>query len=156
MPKLTETFARKLPQTKTGTDKHWDSEVRGLVLFVGKRSKTWYYQKDVGGQTRRILIGRHPVISADAARQTALGFALEWARGAGKVAQVGAPTLEAAMESYLARPKLRSEAHRDGLRQQFEKHLKIGFGCRSMRSQRRWPLSGTGRWHRRRLLPITR
>lgn len=28
------------------------------------------------------------------------------------------------MESYLARPKLRSEAHRDGLRQQFERHLK--------------------------------
>ena len=51
MPKLTETYVRKVPQAKEGTDKHWDSEVRGLVLFVGKRSKTWYYQKDVGGQT---------------------------------------------------------------------------------------------------------
>ena len=81
MPKLTETFTRKVPQTKSGTDKHWDNEVRGLVLFVGKKSKTWYYQKDVGGQTRRVLIGRFPVISADVARQTALGFALEWGRG---------------------------------------------------------------------------
>ena len=64
MPKLTETFANKLSPAKSGTDKHWDSEVKGLVLFVGKKSKTWYFQKDVGGQTRRVLIGRFPVISA--------------------------------------------------------------------------------------------
>lgn len=124
MPKLTETFARKVPQTKKSTAKHWDSEVKGLVLFVGKQSKTWYFQKDVGGQTRRVLIGRYPLISADVARQTALGFALDWGRGAGRQLQIGAPTLETAMETYLARPKLRSEAHRSGLRQQFELHLK--------------------------------
>lgn len=124
MPKLTETFARKLPQSKTGTDKHWDGDIKGLVLFVGKRSKTWYFQKDVGGQTKRILIGRFPIISAQAARQTALGFALEMGRGAGKVAQIGAPTLSAAMEAYLARPKLRSESHKNGTRTQLELHLK--------------------------------
>lgn len=124
MPKLTETLARKLPQSKNGTDKHWDSEVKGFVLFVGKKSKSWYYQKDVGGQTRRVLIGRYPVISAESARQTALGFALDWSRGAGKRAQIGAPTLELALNGYLARPKLRSETHKIGLRQQFEKHLK--------------------------------
>ena len=124
MPKLTETYARKISQTKAGTDKHWDSEVRGLVLFVGKKSKTWYFQKDVGGQTRRVLIGRYPVIPADAARQTALGFALEWGRGAGKKVQIGAPTLAASMEAYLARPKLRSDKHKLGVRQQFDLHLK--------------------------------
>ncbi len=124
MPKLTETFARKLPQSKTGTEKHWDSEVRGLCLFVGKRSKTWYFQKDVGGQTKRIMIGRFPVISAQAARQTAMELALEMGRGAGKVAQIGAPTLEAALEGYLGRPKLRSDAHKRSLRKQFELHLK--------------------------------
>lgn len=124
MPKLTETYSRKIPQTKSGTEKYWDSELKGLVLFVGKKSKTWYFQKDVGGQTKRVLIGRYPVISADAARQTAMGFALEWGRGAGKRIQFGAPTLAAAMESYLARPKLRSETHKTVLRQQFELHLK--------------------------------
>jgi len=70
MPELTETFANKLPHAKTGSDKHRHSEVKGLVLFVGKRSKTWYFQKDVGGQARRALIGRLPAISAQAARQT--------------------------------------------------------------------------------------
>ena len=124
MPKLTETYTRKLPHAKAGTQKHWDNEVKGLVLFVGKRSKTWYFQKDVGGQTRRVLIGRYPVITADVARQTALGFALDWSRGAGKPLQIGAPTLQAAMEAYLARPKLRSETHKQSLRQQFELHLK--------------------------------
>lgn len=124
MPKLTETYARKIPPAKTGTKKHWDNEVRGLVLFVGKASKTWYYQKDVGGQTRRVLIGRFPVISAEAARQTALGFALEWGRGAGKKIQIGAPTLSVAMEAYLARPQLRSETHKSNVRQQFDLHLK--------------------------------
>jgi integrase len=124
MPKLTETFARKVAPSRAGTDKYWDSEIKGLVLFVGKTAKTWYFQKDVGGQTRRVLIGRYPVISAAAARQTALGFALEMGRGAGKAIQAGAPTLAEAMESYLARPKLRSEAHRIGLRQQFELHLR--------------------------------
>lgn len=124
MPKLTETFARKLPQTKTGTDKHWDSEVKGLVLFIGKRSKTWYFQKDVGGQTKRILIGRFPIISAQAARQTALGLALEMGRGAGKTIQIGAPTLQAAMEVYLARPKLRSETYKETVRASVDLHLK--------------------------------
>lgn len=89
MPKLTETLAGKLPYAGDGTQKHWDSEIRGFALFVGKRSKTWYYQRDVGGRTRRVMIGRYPVISAAAARQTALEFALEWGRGAGKVIQMG-------------------------------------------------------------------
>ena len=79
MPRLTETYAGKIPQSKSGTDRHWDTEVRGLVLYVGKKSKTWYYQKDVGGQTKRALIGRYPTISADAAR---------WGRGAGKQIQI--------------------------------------------------------------------
>ena len=124
MPKLTETLARKVPLAKAGTNKHWDSEIKGLALFVGKRSKTWYFQKDVGGQTKRVLIGRYPVISAQAARQTALGFALDWSRGAGKRIQIGAPTLADAMEAYLARPKLRSEAYIHGTRLQVHDKLK--------------------------------
>ena len=124
MPKLTETFARKTPHSADGTAKHWDSELKGLVLFVGKRSETWYFQKDRGGHTKRVLIGRYPTISAEAARQTALGLALEMSRGAGKVVQAGAPTLEAATEAYLARPKLRSDEHKHDVRGQFQKHLR--------------------------------
>src|SRR6056297_906358 len=35
MPKLTETYVSKLPTAKAGTQKYWDTEVRGLSLFVG-------------------------------------------------------------------------------------------------------------------------
>ncbi len=123
MPKLTETFARKVAQSGSGTDKYWDTEIKGLVLFVGKKAKTWYFQKDVGGRTQRILIGRFPMINTAAARQTAMQLALEMGRGAGRQIQLGAPTLEVAMEAYLARPKLRSEAHKHSIRLQFANHL---------------------------------
>jgi hypothetical protein len=94
------------------------------VLFTGKRTKTWYFQKDVGGHTKRILIGRYPTISADAARKTALGLSLEMSRGAGRQVQAGASLLKDAIEAYLARPRLRSEAHKHGLRSQLHRHLK--------------------------------
>jgi len=120
MPKLSETFVRKIAPSKSGTQKYWDTEIKGLVLFVGKQSRTWYFQKDVGGQTKRVMIGRYPMISSQSARQTAMGLALEMRRGAGRAAQVGAPKLSVALESYLARPKLRSEIHKKGIRQQFD------------------------------------
>jgi integrase len=114
----------KAARPKHSGFKAYEPGYKGLVLFVGKKSKTWYFQRDVGGQTKRVLIGRFPIISADAARQTALGFALDWGRGAGKKIQIGAPTLLVAMEAYLARPKLRSETHKAGLRRQFEIHFR--------------------------------
>jgi integrase len=124
MPKLTETFAAKLALPESGTRKYWDTEVKGFGLFAGKRSKTWYYQRDVGGRTRRILIGRHPVISAAAARQAAQTLALDMSRGAGKVFQTGAPTLQQAMTAYLSRPKLRSEAFKATVRSGLNNHLR--------------------------------
>ena len=123
MSKLTETFARKASHPAIGTRKHWDSEIKGLGLFIGKRAKTWYFQRDVGGQTRRVLIGRYPVISSAAARQAAQSLALDMSRGVGKIYQMGAPTLDAAIEAYLSRPKLRSERAKVGLRSQLQKHL---------------------------------
>jgi hypothetical protein len=70
------------------------------------------------------MIGRYPAISASADRETALEFMLEWGRGAGKAIQIGAPTLGKALDAYLARPKLRSEVHKNLMRQQFGLHLK--------------------------------
>lgn len=48
MPKLTDTFVRKIQHAQTGTQKHWDNEIKGLVIFAGNRSKAWYFQKDIG------------------------------------------------------------------------------------------------------------
>ncbi len=124
MPKLTETYVRKAPHPKTGTSKHWDNEVRGFALFVGKQAKTWYFQRDVGGETRRMKIGRYPTIPAAAARETAQSLALELSRGAGKAFARRMPTLDEAMKGYLERPKLRSDAHKEGVRAQMQAYLK--------------------------------
>ena len=51
-------------------------------------------------------------------------LALEMGRGAGKVAQIGAPTLATAMEVYLARPKLRSDTYKHGVRAYMDNQLK--------------------------------
>lgn len=123
MPKLTETNVRKLPFSPDRTTKHWDAEIRGFALFVGKRTKTWYYQRDVAGRTKRVLIGRYPMIGAGAARETAQGLALELGRGLGRRAQLGAPRLEHALASYLARPKLRCEFTKEQMPRQFQLHL---------------------------------
>jgi hypothetical protein len=101
MSKLTETFARKAAHPTTGTRKYWDSEIKGFGPFIGKKAKTWYFQRDVGGQTRRVLIGRYPVISSAAARQAAQSLAVDMSRGVGKIYQMGAPTLEAAIASNM-------------------------------------------------------
>lgn len=53
MPKLTDTFCRKT----CNPGKHWDTEIRGFGLFVGKHARTFYYQRDVAGRTRRVRIG---------------------------------------------------------------------------------------------------
>ena len=55
MPKLTETYVKRLSQTNSGTDKYWDAEIKGLVLYVGKKAKSWYFQKDVGGRTKKSI-----------------------------------------------------------------------------------------------------
>ncbi len=34
MPKLTETFAKKLAHARARTDKHWDAEIKGLKRFA--------------------------------------------------------------------------------------------------------------------------
>lgn len=123
MPKLTDTFAKKACNPETGQEKHWDTEVKGFGLFCGKQTKTWYYQRDVGGKTKRVRIGGYPTISAAAARETALGLAFEHARGAGKSAMQVAPTLRDALKAYTERAKLRSDKNKRNVRERIELHL---------------------------------
>lgn len=46
--------------------------------------------RDVGGQTKRVLIARFPIILTDPARQSALGSGLNWGGGVGKEIEIGA------------------------------------------------------------------
>ena len=86
-----------------------------------------------------------------------MALALDMARGLGKSVQSGAPTVAVALEAYLARPKLRSEVHKHGVRLQLARHLKewLRLPLRP-RSPKRWSSSVTGRWPAYPRVPTTR
>lgn len=122
LKKLTETACKNAPAGA----KLWDTEIKGFALFTGKSSKTFYFQKDVKGRTQRIKIGNYPLIDAFDARVAALELATEHATGvaAKKLMAKKTPTLEEAMQKYLARPKLRSEHNKTSVASQIKSHLK--------------------------------
>ena len=120
--KLTQTACEKAqPNSKI-----WDSEVKGFGLFTGKTRKTFYYQRDLHGKTVRIKIGNFPDVSSGIARGEAFQLAADHSTGvaAKRIAASKIPTLCDAMESYLARGKLRSQYNKDTVRQQVNRHLK--------------------------------
>lgn len=119
--KLTQTACNKAPPNA----KIWDTEVKGFGLFTGKSSKTFYYQCDVRGRTQRAKLGNFPQVSAGIVRGDTLQLAADHASGisAKRIAMAKVPTLKQAMEVYLARPKLRSEANKKLVEGQMRNHL---------------------------------
>ncbi|MEP4198111.1 MAG: integrase family protein [Aliishimia sp.] len=119
--KLTQTACEKAPPNT----KVWDTEIKGFGLFTGKASKTFYFQYDVRGRTQRVKLGNFPQVSAGIARGDALQLAADQASGlsAKRLALEKVPTLERAMTTYLARPKLRSEANKKLVEGQMRNHL---------------------------------
>lgn len=124
--KLTQSAcASAKPDTKL-----WDSEIKGLALFAGKTRKTFFYQRDVNGKTTRSKIGiwgdgTGDTINAQQARTTAIQLSAEYATGEAqkRLAAARIPTLREAMETYLERPKLRSEVNKKAVRRQMEQRL---------------------------------
>ena len=125
MPKLTHTFALNAEHVATGQARHWDTEIKGFGLFCGKQSKTWIFQRDIAGKTKRERIGRFPQIPARAAREAAQEMALDHTRGIGKAVMLRQPpTLATALDEYFDRPKKPLRASTEAiLRGSVEKHL---------------------------------
>ena len=70
--KLNDVALRQLKPTGRRADL-WDAVVRGLVLRVSQRgTKTfvvWYRTR--GGESRRLMLGRYPLLSLSQAREKA-------------------------------------------------------------------------------------
>src|SRR4051812_21167890 len=70
--KLNDVAVRQLKPTGRRADL-WDAVVRGLVLRVSQRgTKTfvvWYRTR--GGESRRLMLGRYPLLSLSQAREKA-------------------------------------------------------------------------------------
>ncbi|HEY9684095.1 MAG TPA: integrase family protein [Oculatellaceae cyanobacterium] len=69
--KLTKTLIDSLPYSDQNCF-HFDSEVRGLCLRVGKKRKTFYVQGYVDGDKAREKIGHYGVVTLDEARKEAV------------------------------------------------------------------------------------
>lgn len=80
MPALpsTDRAIRSLePPTDKPQEIYWDDKAGGLILVVGKRTKTWMLTYRQNGRQRRVALGRYPDVGLAAARKEA-----ERARGA--------------------------------------------------------------------------
>lgn len=119
--KLTEATCKNAPPNT----KVWDTEIKGFGLFTGKERKTFYYQKDVAGKTTRTKLGVWPETRASDARFEAAQLVAEHSTGAvaRRLRASRIPTLEQALETYLDRPKLRSEQNKRNVNQQMRTHL---------------------------------
>ena len=120
--KLTETSVKDAAPN----EKYWDTAIKGFALFTGKETKTFYFQKDVKGQTVRTKLGAWPETRVADARAEAALLVADYASGvvAKRLRAAKTPTLTEAMETYLARPKLRSDANKRVVEGQMRLHLK--------------------------------
>ncbi len=69
--RLTKSTVAALSFSDSGQRVYFDTELRGFLLCVGKRTKTYYAQRQIGAKTVRVKIGGHDVFSADRARDEA-------------------------------------------------------------------------------------
>jgi integrase len=69
--KLTKTNVEKLPLCENGQIIHWDSELTGFGLRVGAKSKAFICERRIDGKTVRVTLGKHPALTAPAARKLA-------------------------------------------------------------------------------------
>jgi len=79
--KLTKTTVDKIPYQNTGQKYYADSELLGLGLVVGQKTKTYVVQKYMRGKTIRITIGHHGILTAEQARKEAIKKLADMERG---------------------------------------------------------------------------
>ena len=70
---LTQAIVAKLASPKSGRDNYRDTKARGLVLTVTSNgTKSFYLYRRVKGRPSRILLGHHPEMSVEFAREQAV------------------------------------------------------------------------------------
>src|SRR5438105_2797557 len=70
-PKLTKRWVEAQPYTEAGQRYVYDCDLTGFGLCIGRTTKTYCAEGRVTGTARRIKIGRHGVVTAEAAREQA-------------------------------------------------------------------------------------
>jgi len=72
MTKLVKSYIDKLKFNEKSQSIHWDSQLPGFGLLVGKKTKSYIAQHDLNGRTIRKKVGVFPNMHPDMARKEAL------------------------------------------------------------------------------------
>lgn len=109
---------------------YWDTELPGLFLSVGVRTRTFYVQRDVRGRSVRVKVGRYPTWTADEARRRARELVVEMDRGVDPNAKkreeaARGATLAEAVEWHASAMRARRCAERSvlSIRDEMQRHL---------------------------------
>jgi integrase len=125
MPRLhlTAQTVERLPYAAAGQVTYTDTKQPGFGLVVGRRSKTYFYQRDVAGRTVRVTLGRAGEMKNAAARTAAKAREIEMRGGHNPNAKT--QTLREALAAYAAAlaEKDRSPRTLAGYRRSLESYL---------------------------------
>lgn len=128
LQKLTKAFVDKVGLEKGGQMVYRDSDLMGLCLRVGAKTKIYFVEAKLRGKTVRVTIGRHDVFSLDDARIQAKVYLADIARGqnphdAEKSRKSLRVTLAEVLEDYIqARVNLKASSIED-YRRTFKQYL---------------------------------
>ncbi|MGZ8915526.1 MAG: tyrosine-type recombinase/integrase [Methylobacter sp.] len=70
--KLNKTFVDSLTHPDNGQVFYWDADLLGFGMYIGTRTKTWFVEKRIGNKSRRVALGKYPVLTAPQARTQAM------------------------------------------------------------------------------------
>ncbi len=116
---ITKRSIDQLPHPETGQTWHFDRDLKGFGVCVGRKTKSYFAQRDIHGRTVRVTIGRHGPFTPQAARKRARDLLAQMASGqnpnhAKREARAKGITLAEAYQDYLeARKELRPSTRRD-------------------------------------------
>lgn len=83
--KLTQSAVKGLPLVQADDKKrqhlYFDTDLKGLGICVGAKSKTFFVQRDINGKTVRTSIGRYGVYTVEQAREEARELLMKMGKG---------------------------------------------------------------------------
>lgn len=105
-----------------------DTELKGFGLCVGAKTKTFFTQRDIGGKTVRVTVGRYGVFTVAQAREEARGLLIEMTKGVNpnrvkERRRTASMTLGEALVMHLGSNKRRSERTITGYRYLADQYL---------------------------------
>jgi hypothetical protein len=116
--KLTKTAVETLPYCEQGQVFYWDRDLPGFGLRVGTKSKAFFVEHRIDGRTVRATLGKHPVLTAPAAREMAKEALGRMVRGINPTVEkrerkIKGVTLATVFDTFMEGRALKSKTERD-------------------------------------------